>query len=379
LMTAFGSIELAVAAVRAGACDFIAKPFRIEALVFAIERAFRDREMRREIVRLKAHAPDTDPGSLVARSARMKTVIETARRVANLDSIVLLTGETGTGKGVLAKFIHDSSARRPRPFQHVNCASLPPSLVESELFGVRRGAFTDAREDRPGAFAAAADGTLFLDECGELSLETQAKLLHALESGRVRALGATSETPFRARVIAATNRPLERLLRDGAFRPDLYYRLNVIRIELPPLRERREDIVPMVDLLLSRMAERHRRPLVGVSAPAMRRLLAYAWPGNVRELVNLLERAVALCDHDTVLPEDLDFPRTGEGIEALLSESAHASLPLEELERIYVRRVLESRGGNKADAARALGINRRTLYRKLVGSELLRQRPPGLE
>ncbi|PYR88203.1 MAG: sigma-54-dependent Fis family transcriptional regulator [Acidobacteria bacterium] len=365
LMTAFGSIDLAVAAVRAGACDFIAKPFKIEALVFAIHRAFHDREMRREIVRLRARLPSTDTGQLVAKSPRMSAVIETARRVADLDLSVLLTGETGTGKGAVARFIHDSSARARRAFEHVNCASLPATLIESELFGVRRGAFTDAREDRPGAFITAADGTLFLDEIGELSLETQAKLLHTLESGRVRPLGASSEIPFRARVIAATNRPLERLLRDGLFRPDLYYRLNVIRIELPPLRQRQEDIVPLVDMMVERVADKQSRAVIGVSAAAMRRLVAYAWPGNVRELSHLLERAVALCDHDTLLPEDLDFPAKANDLGALLSDSAQAPVPLDELERVYVRRVLESRGGNKAEAARVLGINRRTLYRKL--------------
>lgn len=374
LMTAFGSVELAVSAVRAGACDFIAKPFKIEALVFAIERAFRDRQMRREIVRLRAQLPDTDTGAVVAKSPRMKAVIDTVRRIADLDSVVLLTGETGTGKGIVARFIHDTSARCHRPFQHVNCASLPATLIESELFGVRRGAFTDARSDRAGAFVAAADGTLFLDEVGELNLETQAKLLHALESGRVRALGATSETPIRARIIAATNRPLERLLRDGLFRPDLYYRLNVIRIELPALWERREDIVPLVDVILGRVTRRQHRPVIGVSADAMKRLLAYSWPGNVRELVNLLERAVALSDHDTLLPEDLDFPSPHGGIDALLTESTQSSIPLDELERVYVRRVLESRGGNKADAARILGINRRTLYRKLLGIDVSRSR-----
>ena len=365
LMTAFGSIDLAVAAVRAGACDFIAKPFKIEALVFAIERAFREREMRREIVRLRAKVPTPESGTLIAKSQAMKAVIMRARRIADLDSIVLLTGETGTGKGSIARFIHESSSRRNRPFQHVNCASLPAPLIESELFGVRRGAYTDAREDRSGAFVAAADGTLFLDEVGELGLEVQAKLLHTLESRRVRPLGSTSETPVRSRVIAATNRPLEILLRDGEFRPDLYYRLNVIRIELPPLRERREDIVPLVDLMLSQLGDRQSRPIVGVSAAAMRRLMAYSWPGNVRELANLIERAVALCDHDTLLPDDLDFPKGPDAVEAFLTDHAQAAVRLDELERAYVRRVLESRGGNKAEAARVLGINRRTLYRML--------------
>lgn len=364
LMTAFGSIDLAVAAVRAGACDFIAKPFKIEALVLAIERALRDREMRREIVRLKARVPDADRGQFVARSPGMKAVVDRARRVADLDSTVLLTGETGTGKGVLARYIHDTSQRRHRPFQHVNCAALPASLIESELFGVRRGAFTDAKEDRPGAWVAASDGTLFLDEVGELSLELQAKLLHALEHDRVRPLGSTNDTPVRARVIAATNRPLEILLRDGHFRPDLYFRLNVIRIEVPPLRERREDIIPLADLLLGRVSGRHPRPIVGMSAAATRKLMAYPWPGNVRELGNLIERAVALCDHDTLLPDDLDFGQGPHAIDALLS-GTQGPVRLDELSRLYARRVLESRGGNKAEAARILGINRRTLYRML--------------
>jgi DNA-binding NtrC family response regulator len=238
LMTAFGSIDLAVATVQSGACDFIAKPFKIEALVLAIERAFRERKIRREIVRLRKMAPLDPPGQIVAQSPAMKRVLETARKAAGTDSNALITGETGTGKGVIAKLIHDSSARRDRPFYHLNSASLPPTLVESELFGVRRGAFTDAKEDRAGAFVAAADGTLFLDEVGELPLEIQAKLLHVLEDGRVRPLGGTAEIPIKARLIAATNRPIETLLRDGRFRQDLYYRLNIIRIEVPPLRER---------------------------------------------------------------------------------------------------------------------------------------------
>jgi DNA-binding NtrC family response regulator len=367
LITAFGSIELAVATVRAGACDFLAKPFKIEALVFAIERAFRDRQMRREIVRLRTTAREQDPGGLVARSAGMRKVVETAHRAARGNATVLLTGETGTGKSAIARLIHDSSARRDHPFLHLNCASLPVNLIESELFGVRKGAFTDAREERAGVFVAAGQGSLFLDEIGELPLDTQAKLLHVLEAGRVRPLGGTSEVPVKARLVAATNRPLETLLREGEFRPDLYYRLNVIRIEVPPLRERREDIVPLVDLFLSRSSEQQSRSFIGVSAAAMRRLVSYHWPGNARELSNLLERAVALTDHDTIVPEDLDFPKDGDGLEVLLARSAESHLPLEALERTYVRRVMEAHSGNKTAAARALGIHRRTLYRKLVG------------
>ncbi len=366
LITAFGSIDLAVASVHAGACDFIAKPFTIDALVAAITRAFQDRQIRREIVRLRATPPLDVPGQLIAESTAMRKVLDSARRAARADSTVLLTGETGTGKGAVARYIHDASARRDRPFFHVNCASLPSALVESELFGVRRGAYTDARDDRPGAFVGAADGTLFLDEIGELPLDTQAKLLHALENGRVRPLGGTTDVEVKARIVAATNRPLETLLSEGRFRPDLYYRMNVIRIEVPSLRERRADIVPLVDLFLSVACNRHARPLIGVSAAAMRRLVAYQWPGNVRELANLLERAVALSDHDTLLAEDVDVPGdAGSGIEAFLTGKADNHVPLAEVERLYARQVVEAQGGNKAAAARLLGINRRTLYRML--------------
>lgn len=364
LITAFGSIDLAVSTVQAGACDFIAKPFKIESLVSAIERAFHDRQIHREIVRLRKIAPIEAPEQIVVGSPAMRSVLATARKAAGVDSTALITGETGAGKGVIARLIHDSSARRERPFYQLNCASLPPTLVESELFGVRRGAFTDAKEDRVGAFVAAGDGTLLLDEVGDLPLDVQAKLLHVLENGRVRPLGGTAEVPVKARLIAATNRPLDALVREGNFRQDFYYRLNVIRIEVPPLRERREDIVPLVDLFLSRACERQSRPLIGVSAAAMRRLVAYHWPGNVRELANAIERAVVLCEHDSLLPEDLEFPKNG-GVEALLEQAADGHLPLEEIERAYVRRVLEEHGGNKAGAARILGINRRTLYRKL--------------
>lgn len=366
LITAFGSIELAVTAVKAGACDFVTKPFNIDVLVLSIERALRERQLRREIVRLRAAVPMDAPGGLVARSPAMRKVLEMARRAARTDSTVLLTGETGTGKSALAHLVHASSARRSEPFLQLNCATLPPGLAESELFGARRGAFTDAREDRAGVFAAAGAGTLFLDEVGELSLEVQAKLLQALETGKVRPLGASAEVTVRARVVAATNRPLEELLREGRFRPDLYYRLNVIRLEVPPLRERREDIVPLVDFFLGRLGGVQVREVLGVSAAAMRRLVGYAWPGNVRELANLLERAVAMTDHDTLVPEDFDLPGAGDpGMRSLFSRATGEEPPLEDVERAYVRRIVDAHGGNKAAAARILGINRRTLYRKL--------------
>jgi transcriptional regulator with PAS, ATPase and Fis domain len=294
----------------------------------------------------------------------MRAVVELASRAALIDSTVLLTGESGTGKGAVARFIHQRSARAAAPFVSVNCAALPAQLVESELFGVRKGAFTDARSDRPGLFVEAAGGTLFLDEVGEMPVETQAKLLQALETGRVRPLGG-GEVPVDVRVLAATNRPLEEALRDRRFRPDLYYRLNVIRIELPPLRQRTADIEALIDVFLHRAAVKLDRPIIGVSGAAMRWMLSYDWPGNVRELGNLLERAVALADHDSILAEDLMSVSQGRPSPDLLGDALARGLPLADLERAYIHKVLQSVDGNKARAARILGIDRRTLYRKL--------------
>lgn len=366
LITAYGSVEMAVAAVRAGACDFLTKPFKIEALLHAIERAFSERMLRREVVRLRAALTQSDaPKQLVAKSRAMRRVVDLARRVASTNTSILITGETGSGKSVLARFIHESSPRRTEPFLQLNCAAVPPTLAEAELFGVRRGAFTDAREDRKGLFVAAGGGTLFLDEIGELSLEVQAKLLHVLETGTVRPLGGSAEVRTKARIIAATNRPPEALLREGKFRPDLYYRINVVRIDVPPLRERKDDILPLVDTLLARASEKHDRPLIGISAKALKRLVRHSWPGNVRELTNVVERAVAMAEHDTILPEDLDFPDAPGDPTPVLDAAAEGGLSLEEVERAYIQRVVDAQGGNKAAAARQLGITRRTLYRKL--------------
>lgn len=366
LITAYGSVEMAVAAVQAGACDFLTKPFKIEALLHAIGRAFSERMLKREVVRLRAALTPSDaPRPVVAKSPAMRRVLDLAHRAAGSSSSVFITGETGSGKSILARFIHDHSQRREQPFVQLNCAAIPPTLAESELFGVRRGAFTDAREQREGLFVAAGNGTLFLDEIGELPLELQARLLHVLETGTVRPLGGTKEVATKARVIAATNRPPEELLRAGSFRPDLYYRINVVRIDVPPLRERKDDIVPLVDVLLAQVRVKSDRPIIGISAPAIRRLVKYSWPGNVRELANVIERAVAMADHDVILPNDLDFPDAGSSATSGLGAAVEDSLSLDEMERAYVQRVLEAQGGNKAAAARILGITRRTLYRKL--------------
>lgn len=366
LMTAFGSIDLAVAALRAGACDFVTKPFTIEVLLRAMERALQERRMRREIVRLRQSLSErVEEGEAAAASPAMRRVLELGARAARTDSTVLVTGESGVGKGTVARYIHDRSPRRGKPFVQVNCAALPLPLVESELFGVRRGAFTDAREDRPGLLLQAHGGTLLLDEVGELPMEAQAKLLQVLETGRVRPVGSDKDHAADVRIVAATNQSLEDALRERRFRPDLYYRLNVIRLEIPPLRERRDDIPVLVDALIARIGARLGRELVAVSAGAMRALLAHDWPGNVRELANVLERALALSEHDTLTAEDLDLPTAAPEQRGYLEQAAQDGRSLEEVERAYIERVLDVVGGNKAEASRILGIDRRTIYRKL--------------
>ena len=370
LITAFGSIDLAVQTVRAGACDFITKPFKIEVLFLAVDRALRERRMRREIVRLRSNLPIADADGLIAESPAMRRVVEAADRIARTGFAVLITGESGVGKGVVARLIHDRSARGKGPFIAVNCAALPAPLVESELFGVRKGAFTDARDDRSGLFVSATGGTLLLDEVAEMALESQPKLLQVLESQKVRPVGGDREVEVDVRLIAATNRPLEEALRERRFRPDLYYRLNVIRLDVPPLRERPEDIEALVDIFLQRSSAKSDRPVLGVSAEAMQWLRTSAWPGNVRELMNVIERAVALTEHDTIVVDDLAIAaRTSPQSADFLATAAARETPLAEIEHAYIRKVLETTNGNKALAARILDIDRRTLYRRIGVNE----------
>lgn len=369
LITAFGTIELAMKCVRAGASDFLAKPFTIDALVATLERTVRDRRMRREVVRVRPPSERPVSGALVADSAAMQRVIAIARRAAATGSTVLLTGESGAGKSAVARVIHDASARAAGPFVQVNCSALPASLVEAELFGVRRGAFTDAREDRKGIFALADGGTLLLDEIGEMAVEVQPKLLLALETGAFRPVGGGAETRFDVRLVAATNRPLEEALREGRLRADLYHRLDVIRLDVPPLRDRIADIPGLVDQWLHRLAPRAGRTVLGVSEEAMRWLCTQPWPGNVRELGNAIERAIMLSDHDVLLLDDFASGTETRAEEDLLERAAAQGIDLAELERRYIRLVLERCGGNKAKAARILGIDRSTLWRKLGAGE----------
>jgi DNA-binding NtrC family response regulator len=288
-------------------------------------------------------------------------------RVSNTQATVLITGETGTGKEVAARSLHHHGRRRSGPFVAVNCSALPEALLESELFGHVRGAFTDARSNRPGMFVEADRGTLFLDEIGEMPQAVQAKLLRALEERRVRPVGGDGEVPFDARIIAATNRDLEQAVQSGEFREDLFYRLNVVHVAIPPLRSRGSDVLVLAQHFLTQFAGQSPLEIVGLSESAAERLLAYPWPGNIRELRNAIERAVALAPFDHLRAEDLPErirhfePRhvlvAGDDLEELVS--------LEEVEKRYILKVMQAAGGNKSLAAQTLGVSRRTLYRKL--------------
>lgn len=365
LMTAFGSIDLGVNSLQAGACGFVTKPFSLGCLLAAIEKAFKNHAMHREIVRVSTLDKPFTPKALIAESPNMQKILQLATRVAQIDSPVLLTGESGVGKGALARFIHEHSPRCDGPFLQINCAALPFALVESELFGVLKGAYTDARENRPGLFVQAKGGTLFLDEIAEMPLAIQPKLLQVLETGKVRPVGAASEIATDVRIIAATNQPIEKAVQNGTMRADLYYRLNVISLEIPPLRERLSDIDRLVDHLLQNAQIKLHRQIHGISAQALRWIRAYSWPGNVRELANILERAVALTEHDTILLEDLAQATQLPIDDNILNYAANQSMSLAELELSYIHRVLEMTQGNKVQAAKILGIDRGTLYRKL--------------
>lgn len=362
LITAFGSIDLAVQAVRAGACDFLAKPFQFEQLQLAVERALRERSLRHEVVRLRTSLEASAPGGLVTRSAAMRRVADLALRAARSDATVLLIGESGVGKTQVAQFLHHEGARSTGPFVHVHCSALVGPLVERELFG---SAGRPGEPALPGLLQQADGGTLFLDEVADLPLEVQPRLVEALESSRVRPAGSHQSTPIQIRVVASTHRPLETLVKERAFRAELFYQLNVVRIEIPPLRERPEDLHGLIDLYLHRASERLQRPVLGISQEALRWLLRYPFPGNARELAQLIERAVALAEHDTVLLEDLHQVHVDEGNDAVVDRAAALGLSLAELERAYIQKVLATHLGNKSTAARALGIDRRTLYRKI--------------
>jgi DNA-binding NtrC family response regulator len=369
LVTAFGSIDSAVDAMRAGAYDFLTKPFDVDGVALVLRRAVEHRELKREVDALR-RVVDTSQrnGSLLGTSQAMRDIYGIIERVADNDAPILITGESGTGKEVVAREIHARSRNSSGRFVALNCAAMPEALLESELFGHVRGAFTDARTPREGLLVSAGGGTLLLDEIGDMPIGLQPKLLRALQERLVRPVGATEEVPFSARIIAATNRDLESAIEAGRFREDLYYRINVIHMELPPLRARGGDALALAQTFLGEAAVRNGKPVPAITSAAAERLLAYDWPGNVRELRNCMERIVALARTDRIDVDDLppkvrDY-RSGHVLVA--GDHPHELQPLEEVERRYILRVVEACKGNKSQAARVLGIGRKTLYRRLV-------------
>ena len=369
LMTAQASLQSAVQAVNQGAFYYLQKPFVNGELVALCRRAAETRELKRENRALRREIRRRDRSSAtrpVGRNRRFMEVLKLAETVAPTDSTVLITGESGTGKEILARYIHALSEREGGPFVSINCGALPETLLESELFGHVRGAFTGAVRDKVGLLVAAKGGTFFLDEVGEMSPALQVKMLRALQEREVVPVGATEPVPIDVRIIAATNRDLEQEIRRGTFRSDLYYRLNVITLHLPPLRERRDDIPLLTEHFLRVLAERTgaAQPLK-VSSEAMEALQSYDWPGNVRELENALERAAVLCQGDVLTPAELPARVVERQPEPLVSEKPPANPTLEVIERAYIYWVLKAEGGNKARAAEVLGIDPSTLYRKL--------------
>jgi DNA-binding NtrC family response regulator len=363
-MTAFGSIDTAVRAVRAGAYDYLPKPFQPKDMGLRMERALERRAMTLELSRLRTVvAGRFSAAGILGRSRALEDIVGLVRRVADNPATVLITGPSGCGKEVVARALHGESRRRTHKFVAVNCAAIPESLLEAELFGIKKGAYTDARSDRPGMFQEADGGSLFLDEIGELAMPLQAKLLRALQEREVRPVGATRAEPVDVRVIAATNRDLRAAVGDRTFREDLFYRLAVIEIAVPPLRDRTDDILPLAEHFLQRAAARAGKSVTGFSGAALKSLLGHDWPGNVRELENAVERAVALCEGDRISPDDLPESAKARRSPDFLEAAADRLLTVDELDRAYAQLVLKRAGGNKQRAALLLGVDRRTLQR----------------
>jgi len=368
LMTAYGTVEAAVSAMKDGAYDFITKPLKRHALVKTVQRALEHRALMAENEALKARLADLGaPGgrTLIGQSPAFRALMETLRQAGAAHATVLLVGESGTGKELAARALHELSPRASGPFVAVNCGAIPETLLEAELFGVEKGAFTGALARREGRFERAHGGTVFLDEVGELSLGAQVKLLRVLQEGEIERLGGTGPLQVDVRVVSATRRELPREVAEGRFREDLYYRLNVVEVRIPPLASRREDVPLLADHFLRRFAAKNAKPLRGLSAEALQALEDYAWPGNVRELEHAIERAVVLARGEVLevgdLPESVRTGPRGAAGQVVIP----IGTPMEEVERRLIHETLRHTGGDKTMAARLLGIAARTIYRKL--------------
>jgi two-component system response regulator HydG len=368
MMTAFGSLESAVDAIRAGAYDFVTKPIEMDLLNVTLSRAIKHRQLEEQIRFLSEAVARTERfGDILGTSPAMQELFDQLQRIAASETSLLITGESGTGKELVARAIHRKSRRSKKPFVAVNCAALPDALLESELFGHAAGAFTDARTERKGLLFQAEGGTLLFDEVGELPLSVQPKLLRALEENYMRPVGSDEEIPFDVRIITATNRDLETAIEEGRFREDLYFRINVIQCDLPPLRSRGTDTLLLAQKFLETFATRSEKTVTDISKGVAEKLLAYTWPGNVRELRNVIERAVALTRYDRLGVEDLpEKIRNFQGSQVFIGgDDPTEMVALEEIERRYIQHVLGAVGSNKTMAARILGLDRKTLYRKL--------------
>jgi two-component system, NtrC family, response regulator AtoC len=363
LLTAFGSMDGAVEAIKQGAYDYLAKPFKKEEIRLVVRRSLDHSRLVRENARIREELRERHGSPLIGSSPAMLEVYKLVARVAPGRSTVLLEGESGTGKELVARAIHANSPRRDRPFVPVNCAALTETLLESELFGHEKGAFTGAVAAKRGLFEAADQGTLFLDEIGDIGTALQVKLLRVIQEQEVRHVGGTASVKVDVRIVAATNRDLAQMVRDGRFREDLFYRLNVVRIVLPPLRERREDIPMLAHHFLQKVSSSNGQPIRGFVPDTMALLERYRWPGNVRELENVIERTASLAPGPLIMPDDL--PETVRKAEAAQSPAGgdESLLSMDEVEKRHLNRVLRETGGNKVRAAKILGIDRRTLYR----------------
>jgi len=370
MMTAYADVEPAIEAMKKGAFDYLIKPFDLDELRITIKKALETQELRREVARLRRqqaeHYLNSEIYGVSPKIQEVRRLIQIVSQTPRTS--VLIQGESGTGKELVANAIHYASARRDKPLIKINCSAIPDNLLESELFGHERGAFTDAKTMKKGLFELANGGTVFLDEISTLKLSLQPKLLRILENQTLRRVGGTIDINIDVRIIAATNRDLEQCIREGSFRDDLYYRLKVMVIDLPPLRERREDIIPLAKIFIDQNNREFRKKVQKISPEAQRILLNYSWPGNVRELKNVIERAVILCQGSVIepdhLPRELETESEGTAVEPS-AVSYPADLSLEEVEKRHILQVLEAQKGNKSRAARILKISRSTLREKL--------------
>lgn len=366
MLTAFSSVESAVAAMKKGAFDYIAKPVDIEELKLLLIRALRYRKLNEENISLKNKLADQYVfDNIIGKSESMQKMFSTLRMVAPTDATVLITGESGTGKELIANAIHQHSARKDRPFIKLNCAALNENLLESELFGHEPGAFTGAAGRRKGRFELAHKGTLFLDEIGDMSLTTQAKILRVLQEGEFERLGGSETIRVDVRLLAATHKDLSRMISEETFRQDLYFRLAVVPVHLPPLRERNSDIPELAYFFLRRFSDKNRKDIKNIHPEALNLLMQYSWPGNIRELENTVERAVILCLGEQITPHDLPPQLLSKDLQHQPTQDRDETPTLSDMEREVIRSTLEKTGNNKSQTARLLGVARQTLLNKI--------------